>query len=104
MKLLDMVALVDIGIFYEDTDWKDKIFETLSREAGECKLISRIDKNHICFRDAHINIIITFCPVNNLTSRKFDKIYYQKDIERYVVQSQIRPLLIPKILPLYEER
>lgn len=101
MNTLSHITITNIGIFYKDKKWKDDLFEELIREAHECKTLYSVTKNEIRFRDSHININIIFVKANEHSrGHRFDRIYYQNDIDQNTFSVMIRPLFIPKILPL----
>jgi len=101
MNTLSHITITNIGIFYKDQKWKDDLFEELVREAHECKTLCNVTKNKIQFLDSHININIIFVNANEHSrGHRFDRIYYQNDIDQDTFSMIIRPLFIPKILPL----
>ena len=101
MNTLSHITITNIGIFYKDKKWRDDLFEELVREAHECKTLNIVTKNKIRFCDSYININITFVEVNERSrGHRFDRIYYQNDIDQNTFSMIIRPLFIPKILPL----
>ena len=101
MSTLFNITLIDIGIFYKDREWKDDLFEKLVHEAHECKTLYSVTENKIQFCDAYININIIFVGVNeHPRGHRFDRIYYQNDIDQNTFSMVIRPMFTPKIFPL----
>ena len=101
MYTLSNITFTNIGIFYKDQEWKDNLFEELVREAHECRTLYSVTKNKIQFYDSHININIIFVEANERPrGHRFDRIYYQNDIDQNTFSMVIRPLFIPKIFPL----
>lgn len=101
MNTLSNITSTNIGIFYKDRKWKDDLFEELIREAHECRTLYSVTENKIRFCDSHININIIFVEANERSrGYKFDRIYYQNDIDQNTFSMMIRPLFIPKIFPL----
>lgn len=101
MSTLYNITSTNIGIFYKDQKWKDNLFEELVREAHECKTLCSVTKNIIRFCDSYININIIFVKANEHSrGHRFDRIYYQNDIDQNTFSMVIRPLFIPKIFSL----
>ena len=101
MNTLSYITLTNIGIFYKDKKWKDDLFEELVREAHECKTLYNVTENKIQFCDSYININIIFVEANEHSrGHRFDRIYYQNDIDDNTFSMMIRPLFIPKIFRL----
>ena len=104
MNTLYNITSTNIGIFYKDQKWKDDLFEELLREAHECKTLYSysVTENRIRFCDTYININIIFVGANEHSrGHRFDRIYYQNDIDQNTFSMVIRPLFMPKIFPLY---
>lgn len=102
MNTLFNITSTNIGIFYKDQKWKDDLFEELVREAHECKTLYSVAENKIRFCDSYININIIFVPANGHSrGYRFDRIFYQNDIDQNTFSMVIDPLFMPKISPLY---
>ncbi len=99
--ILQYMTKTEIGIFFKDTQWKDRIFEKLVKDATECSSIQYIKRNEICFSDMFIYIRIRFCSANeSARGHKFDRIYYQYGINEDTLSMLIKPMLIKGIFPL----
>lgn len=105
MNTLYNITSTNIGIFYKDQEWKDDLFEELVREAHKCKTLYSVTENKIRLCDTYININIIFVRVNEYPrGHRFDRIYYQNDIDQNTFSMVIRPLFMPKIFPLIFDR
>ena len=102
MLLFDLIHQ-NIGIYYKNVYWKDKIFETIVKEAEECHLLRNYEKERISLID---NTIILFCKIDEpdrYRGQKYGKVFYQDDIEKdkkEIINTIILPHVIKKILPL----
>ena len=99
--ILQHITKTEIGIFFKDTQWRDRVFEKLVKDATECSSVQYIKRNEICFSDMFIHIRIRFCPVNeSAIGHKFDRIYYQCGINEDTLSMLIKPMLMTGIFPL----
>lgn len=98
--LLDMIRN-NIGIYYKDSYWKDKIFEKIMQEAKELYLLKTVKEERISLIGG---IEIYFCKIDTpdrCRGRRYDRVYYQNNIEPEIVRTIIMPLVINKMSPLY---
>ena len=91
----------NIGIFYLDKGWREKIYEDLVDRLKDGHIINRRTKECILLDGG---TYIRFLPVTSAArGYKFDKIYYQKDVSEEELNTIIRPTALPVIQYVFED-
>lgn len=102
MDNLINILNINIGIFYKDRTWKNKIHDLLMTKAKDLNCLSSATIDKLDLYDHHIRI--KFLPTNdNSRGHKFDKVFYQPDISQDIIYALVRPMISNREIPLVEE-